>query len=232
MDCSLSVIIPVFNEEKTIREVMNYVVCVNGVRQIIIVDDGSTDGTQEILQGQLPQSVEVIRNEDNYGKGWAIRKALPHVKYEIVIIQDADLESHPCQYEALVTPILKGDAEVVYGNRLSREHFIRHPFHYLGNKLLTRLFNTLNGCNISDVCTSLRVIKRSVFDSLDFSSNGFDFDIELTVEILRSGVNICSVPISYHPRTPKEGKKFCWRDRMQMLQTVLTKSSSGGIHIK
>lgn len=216
----ISVIIPVYNEQKTINAVISLLVSLPEVGQIIVVDDGSTDGTKEILNGIFSSKVEIICGENNHGKGWAIRQALQKVSYDIVIFQDAGLEYNPNEYSKLLKPILAGKSDVVYGDRLCLAHFLHHPVHFLGNKFITLLFNTLNKSRIADIATGFRIFKRNVVEGMKFNMDGFEFDIELTTKILKMGFNIYSIPISYFPRTKHDGKKFCWRDRFKMLKSI------------
>jgi dolichol-phosphate mannosyltransferase len=212
----ISVIIPVYNEKNTIEEIVDRIAKVNIVKEIIIVDDGSNDGTREILKSLKTNDVKVIYYDKNMGKGQAIRTALPFVTGDITIIQDADLEYNPEEYFKLIKPIEKGEAKVVYGSRILGRKF--HPvsfqnlIFYLGGKLLTVIVNILYNGNISDEPTCYKVFKADILKSLDLQCRGFEFCPEVTAKILKRGIKIHEVPISCTPRTIKGGKKIRLKD--------------------
>lgn len=209
----LSVIIPVFNEASTIREVLQKVREVKLEKEIIVINDGSTDGTREILESERNDPVTVIHNSlINIGKGAGVRIGLEYAKGDIVIVQDADLELDPNEYPVLVEPILQGRTRVVYGSRFLRTPSVqrrrRWGASYWANRFLTFLTNFLYGSHITDMETAYKVISREVLDGLKLESLGFEIEPELTAKLLRLGHPILEVPIAYHPRTNEQGKKI------------------------
>jgi len=181
-------------------------------KQIILVNDGSSDGTPRILQKLKIPGGLILRHEKNQGKGAAIRTAIPHTKGDIVIIQDADLEYDPNDYKAVLAPILNGSADVVYGSRFMGVHRAFMMLHYLGNKLLTHITNLLYGTILTDMETCYKAFKGDILRSLTLRSNRFDFEPEVTAKVLKRGYKLFEVPISYHGRGFGEGKKITWRD--------------------
>lgn len=220
----LSIIMPVYNERDTLREILDLVRAVDlGLtKEIIIVDDGSTDGTKEILQQlkDIPE-VNVLFHQQNMGKGAAIRTALGHVSGDFVIIQDADLEYDPEDYKKLLVPVLKDKAEVVYGSRFTGERRNMFFWHYLGNRFLSLITNILYNTTLSDMETCYKLFKRQALDGISITSNRFNFEPEITSKILRKGIRIYEVPISYTGREFSEGKKITWRDGVSALWTLL-----------
>lgn len=215
----VSVLIPVFNEVKTLTQVLDSVSSANycGLdKEIVLVDDGSTDGTRNLLASldAGKYSARVFFHEKNQGKGAALRTAQEHAEGDIILIQDADLEYSPKEYPNLLQPILEGHADVVYGSRLSGGSVTRafNFTHYLGNKFLTLLTNILYNCTITDMETCYKVFKAPVFKKVTIRSNRFDFEPEITAKILKQGVRIYELPISYYGRDYSEGKKITWVD--------------------
>ncbi|MBX9878488.1 MAG: glycosyltransferase family 2 protein [Candidatus Obscuribacterales bacterium] len=215
----VSVLMPVFNEVKTLTQVLESVSSANycGLdKEIVLVDDGSTDGTRELLASldTGKYSARVFFHEKNQGKGAALRTAQGHAEGDIILIQDADLEYSPKEYPNLLQPILEGHADVVYGSRLSGGSVTRafNFTHYLGNKFLTLLTNILYNCTITDMETCYKVFKAPVFKKVIIRSNRFDFEPEITAKILKQGVRIYELPISYYGRDYSEGKKITWVD--------------------
>lgn len=211
----LSIIVPVYNEEKTLLPLLKKVQSVKlfGMKkQIILVNDGSSDGTSHILQKLKIPGGLILRHEKNQGKGAAIRTAIPHTKGDIVIIQDADLEYDPNDYKAVLAPILNGSADVVYGSRFMGVHRAFMMLHYLGNKLLTHITNLLYGTILTDMETCYKAFKGDILRSLKLRSNRFDFEPEVTAKVLKRDCKLFEVPISYHGRGFEEGKKITWRD--------------------
>jgi glycosyltransferase involved in cell wall biosynthesis len=214
----LSIIIPVYNEEKTVQEVVQRVSATPYEKQIIIVDDGSKDGSRAAIEKIQGAGIEKYFHEQNKGKGAAIQTAWSKVKGDIVLIQDADTEYDPSDYEALLRPILDGKADVVFGSR-----FVGYPrrvlyfWHSLGNRLLTLLANMMNDLNLSDMETGYKVFTRKVWESISLQSNRFGFEPEFTAKVAKKRFHIYEVPISYYGRGYKEGKKITWRDGIAAL---------------
>lgn len=225
----LSVIIPAHNEEKTLSRIIEKVraVRVPGLeKEIVVVDDGSKDGTREILRN-LP-GVKVFSHEKNRGKGAALKTGIRNATGEILLLQDADLEYNPEDYPAMVRPILDGRSEFVMGSRflLEKPRFFTRdgaPFfsHYLGNHLIIGLTNLLYGQRHTDYEGCYKAFTKSLADSIPIETDGFAFDNELVAKVLRRGFRIVEAPIRYHPRLYSEGKKITWRDGAVMLWTLL-----------
>ena len=220
----ISVIIPVYNEKSTITDIIARVRAVDLEKEIIIVDDGSTDGTsQQLAQiGSKFGDVNVLSHQKNRGKGAALRTGFASASGEIIIVQDADLEYDPREYETLLVPILDGRAEVVYGSRfLGGPHRVLFFWHYVGNKLLTLLCDTLSNLNLTDMETCYKVFKQEVLDDIKLKSNRFGFEPEFTMKIAKKGFRVYEVPISYSGRTYEEGKKIGWRDGLAAIFAIL-----------
>jgi glycosyltransferase involved in cell wall biosynthesis len=219
----LSVIIPCYNEEKTIREIVELVQAVRLEKEIIIVDDCSSDRTPEILRDIALNDpmVRVIRHSRNRGKGDAIRSGLSVVRGEIVIIQDADLEYDPNDYYELIRPIVAGKVDVVFGSRFLGRHTGMYFWNAVGNKFLTMMTNFLYNCWISDMETCYKVMRTDIIRSLDLQSNDFRIEPEIAAKVLRLGYRIFEVPISYMGRTYEEGKKIKKRDGLLAIWTLL-----------
>ncbi len=220
----LTVVMPVFNERNTIQEILRRVRAVDLgeiAKEIIVVDDGSTDGTRDILALEEDSTTRVLRHDCNRGKGAAIRTALEHATGDFLIIQDADLEYDPDDYRALIGPILKKKAEVVYGSRFTGEHRNMLFWHMLGNKFLSLVTNVLYNTTISDMETCYKLFWRPVLDGVVIKSNRFNFEPEITAKMLKKKVRIYEVPISYAGREYSEGKKITWRDGFSALWTLV-----------
>lgn len=221
----LSVLVPVYNEAETIAEILRRVRAVDtGLeREIVVVDDGSTDGTREILQQQgSAEDTIVIYHETNQGKGAAVRTALQHATGDILLVQDADLEYDPREYSDLLKPILEDRSQVVYGSRFrGGPHKAMFFWHMVGNKFLTLVTNVLYNTILSDMETCYKVFTREVADKLRLRSPRWGFDPEITTQILKMGYRIYEVPISYTGREFYEGKKISWRDGLVVLWTLL-----------
>jgi glycosyltransferase involved in cell wall biosynthesis len=211
---TLSVIVPVFNERSTVGEVLRRMRAVElpVVLQIIVVDDGSNDGSDKVLGALEDSTVRVIAHKENLGKGAAIRTGMAAATGDLLLIQDADLEYDPDDWPRLLDPILKGKARVVYGSRFTGERKNMLPLHWAGNRLLSLLTNILYSSTLSDMETCYKLFDTEAIKGIKVKSNGFDFEPEITAKVLRRGLRIYEVPISYAGRELDEGKKITWRD--------------------
>lgn len=219
----LSVIIPIFNEKRTIQKVLRRVenVEITGIdKEIILVDDFSSDGTREILKN-LKEKYKVIFHQKNLGKGAAIRSALKYATGDIIIIQDADLEYSPEDYPQLIRPILRNETSVVYGSRVLSKSPRFSLWYYLGGKLINKLANFLYGSKITDINSGYKVFKKEIFEKITLESNGFEFCEEITAKLLKRKYKIVEVPIKYNPRSFAEGKKLTWRDGFLAILTLI-----------
>lgn len=218
----LSVIIPVYNEKNTIEEIIKRVLAVNTPKEVIVVDDGSTDGTTEILRKIAKKNkIKVFFHQENRGKGAAIRTALEHVGGDYVIIQDADLEYDPEDYHQMIKPIIKGKAEVVYGSRFTGERRNMLFWHYVGNRFLSLVTNILYNTTLSDMETCYKLFKTEIIKGLNLKAKGFEFEPEVTAKVLKKGIKIYEVPISYAGRDFSEGKKITWKAGFKALWTLI-----------
>jgi glycosyltransferase involved in cell wall biosynthesis len=210
----ISVVFPVYNEAKTVRELIARVQSVPLDKEIIIVDDGSSDGTREVLgEFKNREGITVLFHEKNQGKGAALRTAFQQVKGDIVIIQDADLEYDPQEYGKLIKPILDGKADAVYGSRfLGGPHRVLLFWHYVGNKILTLFSNMLTNLNLTDMETCYKVFKASLLKQFIIESNRFGVEPEITTKLAKLKCRIYEVDISYSGRDYTEGKKINWKD--------------------
>jgi len=215
---------PVYNEEATLEEIVRRVMEADAglAKELIIVDDGSTDGTREVLEGlkkrYSEEDIKIFYQDPNQGKGAAVRRAFAQATGDILIIQDADLEYDPADYSKLLQPILEGKADVVYGSRfLGGPHRVLLFWHYVGNKFLTTLTNTLYNINLSDMETCYKALKKEVIRSFTLKQNRFGIEPELTAKVAKRGFRLYEVPISYSGRGYEEGKKITWRDGFRAL---------------
>jgi len=217
----LSVLIPVFNEARTLERLLDAVEERPEVAELVIVDDGSTDGTAEILERrEFRVRAQVIRHERNRGKGAALRTAIAAATGDVALVQDADLEYDPAEFPLLLAPIERGRAEVVYGSRSFAAHSAYSFWFVIGNKLVTLWTNVLFNSYLSDMETCYKLMPLSVWRSLDLRSDRFDIEPEITAKLLKSGHRIYEVPISYAARGRVEGKKLTWRDGVAALWTL------------
>ena len=218
----LSVIIPAYNEIGFIEAAIQKVEDTPFEKEIIVVDDCSTDGTREYLKGINRKNVVMVFHEQNQGKGAALRSGMVHAKGDIVLIQDADLEYDPSDYPVILDPILTGKADVVYGSRfLGGPHRVLYFWHYMGNLVVTLLSNMFTNLNLTDMETGYKVFRREVLSDIVIESNRFGFEPEITAKIAKKGCRIYEVPISYYGRTYEEGKKITWKDGIKAFFTIV-----------
>jgi glycosyltransferase involved in cell wall biosynthesis len=216
----LSVIIPVYNEAKTIRQVIEKVYTINIDKEIVVVDDGSTDGTDRILHEIRYNNLKVVYHGGNRGKGAALLTGLANAGGEFVIVQDADFEYDPQEYIKLMEEMLKNKADLVLGVRFTKGyHGLLIP--RFGNKFLTTLINILFGAKLNDFFTCYKLCRRDTFNALDLKSKNFDIDVEIVTKALKNKLRIEQVPISYHPRTYAQGKKIRWLDGMRAMLSII-----------
>ncbi len=226
---TLSVVIPIFNERGTLLEILRRVLAVELplAKQIILVDDGSTDGTRELyptLDEHFPDAdIRVLTHAQNRGKGAALRTGFAAATGDIVLVQDADLEYHPDDYPRLLEPILDGRADVVYGSRFvgGQAHRVLYFWHMIGNRFLTLLSNAMTNLNLTDMETCYKVFRRPVLEPIRIRSDRFGVEPELTAKIARGRWRIYEVGIRYAGRSYEEGKKITWRDGLQAIYTIL-----------
>jgi glycosyltransferase involved in cell wall biosynthesis len=229
---TLSIVVPCFNEKKTIRSVLETVLNADALglnKEIVVVDDCSSDGTRELL-GQLAPlyaadprgSVKIVYHERNQGKGAAVRTGFAHITGDLALVQDADLEYDPADYPILLQPILSGRADAVFGNRFhGGAHRVLYFWHYQANRLLTLFCNMLSDLNLSDMEVGYKLFRREILQQIHLRSNRFGFEPEVTIKTARLGCRLYEVPISYHGRTYAEGKKIGWRDGFAALWHIL-----------
>ena len=218
----VSVVIPVFNEVATIRPLLERVRAVPMSKEIIVVDDGSTDGTRDVLGGLAGGEVVVVLHERNRGKGAALRTGFGRVTGDVVIVQDADLEYDPVEYPRLLKPIQDGLADVVYGSRFGGEtHRVLFFWHYVGNRFLTTLSNMFTNLNLSDMETCYKVFRAEILGRMRLRADRFGFEPEFTAKVARLHCRIYEVPISYHGRGYEAGKKITWKDGIAAIGCIV-----------
>lgn len=220
----LSVVMPVYNERNTIKEIMRRIRSVDLGEisiEIVAVDDGSTDGSADILEMEADSTTKVVRHDKNRGKGAAVRSGLEAATGDLIIIQDADLEYDPDDFRVMIAPILKKKAEVVYGSRFTGEHRNMLFWHMLGNRLLSFMTNILYNTTLSDMETCYKLFTRESLGGINIKSNSFNIEPEITAKILKKGIRIYEVPISYAGREYEEGKKITWRDGVDAVWALL-----------
>jgi len=218
----LTVVVPVFNEARTVRTLIDRVRRAPVEKEIVVVDDGSTDGTREILAGLGAADVRVLLHETNRGKGAAVRTGIAAARGQAVVVQDADLEYDPQEYPVLLQPVLDGRADAVFGSRfLGGPHRVLYYWHRVGNGLLTLLASMVTNLNLSDMETCYKLVRRDVLQSLALREDRFGFEPEIVCKLARAGARIYEVPISYSGRTYAEGKKVGWRDGFRAIWCLL-----------
>ncbi len=224
-DRCLGVVIPVYNEEKTLHLIVEKVLSRPEVSELVIVNDCSSDGTWETMQklATTDDRIRIFTHEINQGKGAALRTGFQHVGSDIVIIQDADLEYDPDEYPKLLMPIIMGRADVVFGSRFlgSGMHRVLYYWHYLGNQFLTQLSNMFTNLNLTDMETCYKVFKKDILQKINIEENRFGFEPEITAKVAKLKVPIYEVSISYYGRTYDEGKKIGWRDGVRAIWCIL-----------
>lgn len=221
----LSILIPCFNEANTIQKIVNLIKSSPYPdKEIIIIDDYSTDGTRDLLKNSLAAEVDtIIYHDHNQGKGAALRNGIKAATGDLVIVQDADLEYDPNEYGKLITPILEGKADVVFGSRFmgSEPHRVLFFWHRIGNAFLTLLSNMFTNLNLTDMETCYKLFKREIIQSIIIEEDRFGFEPEITAKLAKLGVRIYEVGISYHGRTYEEGKKINWKDGVRAIYCIL-----------
>ena len=219
----LSIVIPIYNERETLETLIAKVNAVDYDKEILLIDDFSSDGTREVLKRyENKENFQVLYHDHNQGKGAALRTGFSNVNGDIIIIQDADLEYNPADYETLIEPILDGRADVVYGSRfLGGPHRVLFFWHSIGNMMLTTFSNMLTNINLTDMETGYKVFTKKVNDTLTFKCDRFGFEPEFTAKVAKNNFRIYEVPISYNGRDYSEGKKITWKDGVAAIWFII-----------
>jgi len=218
----LSVVMPAYNEIKTIEEIIRRVLAVELEKELIIVDDSSTDGTREFLSKLDDARIRVFFHEKNTGKGAAVRWGIAEATGDVIVIQDADLEYDPEEYHNLLAPILDGRADVVYGSRFKGSSIRVHLFwHSLGNRILTLFSNMFTNLNLTDMEVCYKMFKAPIIKNIRLRSNRFGFEPEVTAKVARLRCHICEIPVSYAGRDYSEGKKIGWKDAVSAFYSII-----------
>ena len=225
----LSVVVPCYNEAGTIKELLTRVLGSPFVREVIVVDDGSTDGTPDLARSVVDPRVAVHVQAQNAGKGAALRRGFGEATSDFVVVQDADLEYDPQDYEALLDPLLDGRADVVFGSRFvaDRPHRVLYYWHSVGNRVLTTFSNMFTNLNLTDMETCYKMFRREVIQCIEIRENRFGFEPEITAKVAQGRWRIYEVGISYAGRTYAEGKKIGWRDGIHAARCIVRYSSPG-----
>ena len=221
----VSIIIPCYNEQSTIKEIINKITAQSNInKEIIVVDDYSKDKTREILQQQLKDSIhKIVLNDKNYGKGYSIKKGIENASGDCILIQDADLEYDPSDYNKLLDPIINNVADVVYGSRFigTSERRVLYFWHTVGNKFLTLLSNMFSNLNLTDMEVGYKVFRSDVLKEIELQENRFGFEPEITAKIAKKNIRIYEVGISYFGRKYSEGKKITWKDGFSAIRCII-----------
>ena len=221
----LSVIIPIYNEFKTLEEILKRIKNQTHIeKEIILIDDFSTDGSRELIKNKLKSKVQkIILNEKNYGKGYSVRQGIEIAEGDIILIQDADLEYSPTDYDKLVNPILNNDADIVYGSRFigSDEKRVLFFWHTLGNKFLTLLSNVFTNLNLTDMENCYKVFRSNIIKNIELKEDRFGFEPEITAKISKKDFRIYEVGVKYYGRKYKDGKKITWKDGFSAIRCII-----------
>jgi glycosyltransferase involved in cell wall biosynthesis len=223
MNAGLSVVVPCYNEEKTIKTLLEMVLNQSSVFEVIVVDDGSTDSSAKVILGMTNPKIKFLQNEKNLGKGKTVSRGLKASTGDFVLIQDADLEYDPREYQKLLQPLIDDKGDVVFGSRFltSTSRRVLYYWHRLGNNLLTTMSNVFTNIDLTDMETCYKVMRKEIAHCLDIQENRFGIEPEMTAKFAAMGVRIFEVPISYNGRTYEEGKKIGWKDGFSAIRCII-----------